>query len=100
MTNYSLGQITTLVSGALQGDSERVITDITFDSRKLTNPEHSVFFALKTARNDGHRFIKSAFEKGVRAFVVNQDFTSDLSASFIKVEQPLYALQRLSLIHI
>jgi alanine racemase len=99
MTNYSLGQITTLVSGALQGDSERVITDITFDSRKLTNPEHSVFFALKTARNDGHRFIKSAFEKGVRAFVVNQDFTSDLSASFIKVEHPLYALQRLAESH-
>jgi len=99
MTNYSLGQITTVVSGVLQGEKERVITDITFDSRKLTNPEHSIFFALKTARNDGHSFIKNAFEKGVRAFVVHQDFTSDLSASFIKVERPLYALQRLAEYH-
>ncbi len=99
MTKYSLGQITTVVSGVLQGDSERVITDITFDSRKLTNPEHSIFFALKTARNDGHSFIKSAFEKGVRAFVVHQGFSSDLSASFIEVERPLYALQRLAEYH-
>ena len=96
MTNYSLGQITTLVTGVLQGDSERVITDITFDSRKLTNPEHSIFFALKTARNDGHSFVESAFKKGVKAFVVSHDFASDLSASFIKVDNPLSALQRLA----
>ncbi|MEM9928282.1 MAG: Mur ligase domain-containing protein, partial [Bacteroidota bacterium] len=40
------------------------------DSRRLTNPERTLFFALPGQRVDGHDFIKELVAKGVRHFVV------------------------------
>ena len=41
------------------------------DSRELkTEGEHTLFFAIKTATNDGAKYIPDLYEKGVRAFVV------------------------------
>ncbi len=42
------------------------------DSRSLTDASQSIFFALRTPGNDGHLFIENLYQKGVRAFVVNE----------------------------
>ena len=42
------------------------------DSRSLTYPEESLFFALRTPNNDGHRFIGELIGKGVKNFVVEE----------------------------
>ena len=48
---------------------------LVYDTRKIVNGEQSIFIALKTNNRDGHNFIQSAYEKGVRNFIVsNQDF--------------------------
>ena len=42
------------------------------DSRQLgSEPEATLFFALKTHKNDGARYIPSLMEKGVHCFVLN-----------------------------
>lgn len=41
------------------------------DSRSLTYPEDSLFFALRTRNNDGHRYLHDLHECGVRNFVVD-----------------------------
>jgi len=41
------------------------------DSRSLTYPDETLFFALRTRSNDGHRFIAPLYSAGVRAFVVD-----------------------------
>ena len=41
------------------------------DSRSLTYPSESLFFALRTSNNDGHRYIEELYGKGVRNFVVD-----------------------------
>lgn len=41
------------------------------DSRSLTYPEDTLFFALRTSNNDGHRYLHDLYEGGVRNFVVD-----------------------------
>ncbi len=40
------------------------------DSRKLTDPSGTIFFAIPTKRNTGCRYINELYVKGVRGFVV------------------------------
>ena len=96
MTMNSLAEISELIHGEITGKGDLKISELCFDSRKLITPFTSLFFAIKTNKNDGHRFIQEAFKKGVRAFVVEKGFKSSLSASFIEVENSLDALQLLA----
>ena len=70
---YSMRHIAEIVGGQLVGaDSERQISDLLIDSRHLVIAERALFFALVSARNDGHKYILDLYEKGVRAFMVRR----------------------------
>ena len=47
------------------------ISNLLTDSRSLTYPEDSLFFALRTRNNDGHRYLHDLHECGVSNFVVD-----------------------------
>jgi len=51
-------------------DLSSKISELVYDSRKVNNPEESLFFALKATR-DGHDFISDAYEKGIRNFIIS-----------------------------
>ncbi len=51
------------------------VADLLIDSRSLTDPADSLFFAISTARNDGHRYIRPLYDRGVRCFVVEAGFS-------------------------
>ncbi len=62
---------------------------------------HTLFFALKTEKNDGARYIPELYEKGVRAFIVSKDsehqnFSVSELQHIIFVEDTLSALQTLA----
>ncbi|MBR4849002.1 MAG: bifunctional UDP-N-acetylmuramoyl-tripeptide:D-alanyl-D-alanine ligase/alanine racemase [Bacteroidaceae bacterium] len=71
------------------------------DSRSLSFPEETVFFAIKTKHGDGHNYIKELYNRGVRNFIVNR--TDGLlefeDANFIIVDNSLKALQALATHH-
>lgn len=72
------------------------------DSRSLSFPEESLFFALKTKQNDGHKYIADLRKKGVRNFVVNQipeTLVNQSEANFLIVADTLTALQQLAASH-
>ncbi len=75
--------------------------DLVTDSRKLTHPEVSLFFALKGERHDGHRFIPELVAQGVRNFVISdyRPAYDALEANFIQVPDALIALQQLAAFH-
>lgn len=87
--------------------SEPIISQATVlltDSRFVSQPEHSIFFAIKGERHDGHVFIKDLYEKGVREFVVEKKALNDAlksqlenlsEAKFFVVENAIRALQHL-----
>ena len=74
------------------------------DSRLLgSEPEATLFFALKTEKNDGARYITSLVEKGVRCFVLTEEqyytilhHTTPHYTILLLVEDALAALQSLA----
>ncbi len=81
------------------GDRSAQIDWILTDSRSLCFPEETLFFALKTKRNDGHKYLPELYERGVRNFVVGElpaDMKSFQDANFLQLANPLKGLQKLA----
>ncbi|GHT17178.1 bifunctional UDP-N-acetylmuramoyl-tripeptide:D-alanyl-D-alanine ligase/alanine racemase [Bacteroidia bacterium] len=69
------------------------------DSRSLSFPQETLFFAIKTKRNDGHRYIDDLYVQGVKCFVVSElhdNFNHLKGAAFLLVKDTLVALQQLA----
>lgn len=99
---YSASEVCVIIGGQFiqQGTGEKV-EHIAYDSRALPYPQTSLFFALKTIRKNGHSFIKDAYAKGVRNFIVQEELLlSELTdANIIRVPNVLDALQKLAAHH-
>ena len=75
------------------------ISHLLTDSRSLESAEDSLFFAIPTKGNDGHRFISDLYSHGVRNFVVNRvprQFAHCIDANFLVVPDTVEALQRIA----
>lgn len=98
----SIEDIASVIGAKRIGNHPAHIDWILTDSRSLCFPEETLFFALKTKRNDGHKYIADLYERGVRNFVVGTLTTEPDSypdANFLVVGSPLKALQRLASRH-
>ena len=98
----TIEEITLALKAERIGTSPAHIDWILTDSRSLCFPEETLFFALKTKVNDGHKYIGELYTRGVRNFVVNElpkDRSNYREANFLKVPNPLKALQRLAARH-
>ena len=94
---YSIEKIATLVGARRYGDHDANVRWLLTDSRSLCFPEETLFFALRTKRNDGHRYIDDLYRRGVRSFVVEQvPEHPQADANYLKVPSSLAALQRLA----
>lgn len=97
---YTIEKITTLIGARRIGHNDANIGWILTDSRSLCFPEETLFFAIRTQRNDGHNYIPELYRRGVRNFVVEQvpsGAGNELAeANFLKVTSTLAALQRLA----
>lgn len=98
---FSLAELAEIVRGRLipEANGHHTISDLLTDSRQLFRSEHTLFFALKTNRNDGHRYIAELFDKGVRSFVISDEnfpVSQYPEASFILVKDSLEALQAIA----
>lgn len=73
------------------------IRHLLIDSRALGDAPSTMFFAIRTGRNDGHRFVEPLYNRGVRAFVVEPGFDTAPypDAAFIVTESPETILQSL-----
>lgn len=118
---YTLATVARICQGNLiNNNDELAVTDLFIDSRHPIHPEGALFIALVTGRNDGHKYIRELYGKGVRMFLVSrQDDPSPFDglagasgarqktwqdpdfreAGFILVADTLAALQRLAGYH-
>jgi len=97
---YTISTLSSVVNGQQISASEKdpKINDILIDSRKLISPKETLFIALKTKKNDGHKYIKSLYQRGLRNFLISnapEDIEKFENAHFILVNDTLEALQRL-----
>ena len=78
------------------------IRHLLIDSRRLGNePEATLFFALKTEKNDGAKYIPQLIDRGVHTFVVTREQYAGVAGvgsgdTIIVVENVLVALQQLA----
>jgi len=99
---YKIKNIADIINAnAVLVDKNDIIHYLLFDSRKIEDPIHSLFFALEGNR-DGHSFITDAYKSGIRNFVVkkgNSLISAIPDANFLEVEDVLSALQLLAAHH-
>ncbi|MDR2498752.1 MAG: bifunctional UDP-N-acetylmuramoyl-tripeptide:D-alanyl-D-alanine ligase/alanine racemase [Tannerellaceae bacterium] len=99
---YSIQEVERATSAKTLQLFDHRISIILTDSRRLASPEETLFFALKTKTNNGHKYIRELYKLRVRCFVVSEE-PADLGempeASFLLVKDTLKALQRLAAYH-
>lgn len=101
---YTISEIAQVLgtSEATLSCPEATVSVLLIDSRSLSLPKESLFFALRTSMGNGHKYINELYERGVRNFVVEslEDLTFTYSdANFLKVNNTLIALQTLAAYH-
>lgn len=102
--NYSITEIANVLELTSERilDEDAIVSQLLTDSRSLTSPGETIFFALRTDAGDGHNYIPDLFDKGVRNFVVASDYfplPECSGANYLAVESPLEALQALATFH-
>lgn len=85
----------------LTGNQNKIIRKIAIDSRQISNPQETLFVALKGAKVDGQSFIPHLVKEGVSTFLVHKGFDvypfSDEEVSFIEVADTREGLQKIAL---
>lgn len=105
--SYTIEEIAVQLKANKVGSTPATISWLLTDSRSLSFPENTLFFALVTPRGDGSRYIQDLYNRGVRNFVVAKHVRKHLAellgqdhfypdANFLEVDNPLKALQRLA----
>ena len=99
--SYSISEIARAVNGEMFNtpNPEERITDILIDSRRLISPEHCMFIALVTRKNDGHKYIDELHEKGIRNFIISDPEYTREDSNCIRVDNTLDALQKVTAFH-
>jgi len=100
---YPIERVATLIGAQRLGNAKAHISFVLTDSRSLCFPEETLFFALRSNRNDGHNYIPELYRHGVRCFVVEEvpERAAELfgDANFLCVSSTRQALQRLAQRH-
>lgn len=99
--SYTLLQIAQALGINPSGESNLKVERLLIDSRSLVQPEGTLFIALKTGKNDGHRYISELLQRGVKLFLIEKgyDISALKGASFIIVDDTLKALQHIAAWH-
>jgi alanine racemase len=102
MPTLSVKQVASIIKGEFKStefSAETTISSVVIDSRTVFDPASSLFFALKTDRNDGHKYIADLVHAGVHAFVVSEfseEYLKTANCCFVVVDNTLEALQKLA----
>jgi len=97
-----LNKIAQLIGATENNIPDQPINWLLTDSRSLSFPAESLFFAIHTARNNGHNYIQELYQQNLRYFVVSEmhpEYSKLTGAVFLKVTDTLQALQHLAAEH-
>ncbi|MEG1498334.1 MAG: bifunctional UDP-N-acetylmuramoyl-tripeptide:D-alanyl-D-alanine ligase/alanine racemase [Bacteroidales bacterium] len=101
---FTIAEIALLIKAdffSVGKDQEQIFQLLT-DSRRLEDAPNTLFVALVTKKNDGHKYVVSLYQQGVRHFLVSQmlpEFEHLKDADFLKVSDTLVALQTIAAKH-
>jgi len=92
-------EILEVVSGSSLCYAENTTIEyLLLDSRKISFPSSSLFFAIQGVHHDGHAFIDELYTKGIRNFIVEKvphKLSDYKGCTIILVEDAVLALQQI-----
>ncbi len=100
--SYTIEKISNIIKARYVGNAPDVkILRLLTDSRSLSFPDETLFFAIVTRHGDGHNYVDELYKRGVRSFVVNSTFDCSRfpEAGFLVVNDTLHSLQLLAAHH-
>src|SRR6478752_3018616 len=106
----SFQDVVRLVDGKIlyQSPVTYTIQHLLTDSRQLSSPHSTLFFAIQGEHHNGHRYIEDLYRQGVRQFVVEEKactpaFINTLKqlqeACVVRVVSSILALQAIAAAH-
>ena len=95
---YRLSDIAKIVGGRLLG-GDLEVTAIATDSRSYAITHDTLFVAMRGVNHDAHDHIAEVAERGVKAFIVEQEIALPEGCGAVVVENSLSALQALATHH-
>lgn len=99
---YNINEIAAILNTGKRTFSDATISILLTDSRQVFYPAETLFFALTTKNNDGHKYISELYDIHVRNFVVSKvlpGWENYKDANFLVVKDTLDALQRIAAHH-
>jgi len=96
--SYRLSEAALMMGAEARLNSDETITGVLTDSRSFRKGESVLFFALRGDKHDGHDYIASLYDRGLRNFAVEEIPTDKAytGANWLVVENSLKALQALA----
>ena len=100
--NYKITEIAKILNAETFSPMvDSSIKAVSVDSRQISSARFTLFFALPGTMSDGHTYIETAYDLGVRNFVITDGFYDGKlnNANYILVEDALHSLQKLAAYH-
>ncbi len=98
--NLSISELSHIVGGEIsEGKSNHFIHSICTDTRHTIDAAHTLFIPLKGEHFNGHSFVSSAFQKGIRTFIVSEAVDLPRECVIIRVENTTIAFQNIAAHH-
>ena len=100
--NYKITEIAKILNAeTFSAMVDSSIKAVSVDSRQISSARFTLFFALPGTMSDGHTYIETAYDLGVRNFVITDGFYDGKlnNANYILVEDALHSLQKLAAYH-
>ena len=98
--NLSISELSHIVGGEIsEGNSKNFIHSICTDTRHTIDAAHTLFIPLIGEHFNGHSFVESAFQKGIRTFIVSEAVDLPSECAVIHVENTTTAFQRIAAHH-
>lgn len=83
----------------IQLHRDRAVITLATDSRKAVPGENTLFFAINGLHHDGHSFINSLYDLGVRQFISEREIKVGAEANVLLVKSSVRALQQIAASH-
>lgn len=99
MGKLTIQNIAKILGIKKKGIKNAEINHLLTDSRILLSPSDTLFFAIVTNNNDGHKYIDDLYNLNVRYFVISQfreEWNEYKDATFLFVNNTIDALQQIA----
>ena len=97
---YTTRQLAKITQSELIGNPNLPVKNIAFDSRNIFSSKEMAFIAIRTQKNSGEKYIKSAIEKGVEVVICQKKPEETFGATYIITENSIAFLQKLARYHL